>query len=70
MIKEGDNEHAFAKFTPGLRGSINLVDPNNFVYVRNSKTAGRVFWKCCKFKAHNCPARASTYCPADDIEER
>ena len=37
-----------------------LLDKDGHVFVSNKKRGSKVYWSCCRFKSHKCPARAST----------
>ena len=57
-----------AKFTVGKKSnSVNLLDPNNYTYVRKEKRGSRVIWLCSFFRApKKCPGRAVTSLPDID----
>ena len=49
-----------ANFIDGNRGSINLLDSNNYTYIRRKKLSESVtLWKCSQFR-ESCPALAKT----------
>ena len=49
-----------ARFFVSKFGGRHLVDKDGQVFISNKKRGSKVYWNCCRFKSHKCPARAST----------
>ena len=68
----GDTSRVAVKFVPGLRNSLNLVDPTNYRYVKyksiSSSQGETIYWKCSEKKNDliKCPALATTFCSKEE----
>ena len=49
-----------ARFFASKFGGRMLLDKDGHVFVSNKKRGSKVYWNCCRWKSHKCPARAST----------